>query len=138
MTTNEPTTTTEATTTAEDPLNDVVEVFTVAVDEGYFVDTHYNTLKSNIESFAANCTVDFDRGTGGNPVSCRGECWMTDAEARGCVLVRADVVRDIYCAYSNRRKSTSSNSGGWEISPYPILVLWGNKNWPPSMKVKKL
>ena len=107
MTTNEPTTTTEATTTAEDPLNDVVEVFTVAVDEGYFVETHYSTLKSNIESFARNCTVDFDRGTGGNPVSCRGECWMTDAEARGCVLVRADVVRDIYCAYSNRRKSVS-------------------------------
>ena len=107
VTTNEPTTTTEATTTAEDPLNDVVEVFTVAVDEGYFVETHYGTLKSNIESFARNCTVDFDRGTGGNPVSCRGECWMTDAETRGCVLVRADVVRDIYCAYSNRRKSVS-------------------------------
>ena len=23
-------------------------------------------------------------------------------------------------------------------SPFPLLALWGNKNWPPSMKVKKL
>ena len=22
--------------------------------------------------------------------------------------------------------------------PFPLLALWGNKNWPPSMKVKKL
>ena len=22
--------------------------------------------------------------------------------------------------------------------PFPIIGLWGNKNWPPSMKVKKL
>ena len=27
---------------------------------------------------------------------------------------------------------------GWKISPFPLLALWGNKNWPPSMKVKKL
>ena len=26
----------------------------------------------------------------------------------------------------------------WENSPFPLLVLWGNKNWPLSMKVKKL
>ena len=26
----------------------------------------------------------------------------------------------------------------WENSPFPLLVLWGNKNWLPSMKVKKL
>ena len=23
-------------------------------------------------------------------------------------------------------------------SPFPILALWGNKNWPPSMKMKKV
>ena len=22
--------------------------------------------------------------------------------------------------------------------PFPLLALWGNKNWPPSMKLKKL
>ena len=22
--------------------------------------------------------------------------------------------------------------------PWPLLALWGNKNWPPSMKVKKM
>ena len=22
--------------------------------------------------------------------------------------------------------------------PFPIIGLWGNKNWPPSMKVKKM
>ena len=22
--------------------------------------------------------------------------------------------------------------------PFPSLALWGNKNWPPSMKVKKM
>ena len=27
---------------------------------------------------------------------------------------------------------------GWVNSPFPLLALWGNKNWPPSMKVKKL
>ena len=27
---------------------------------------------------------------------------------------------------------------GWMNSPFPLLALWGNKNWPPSMKVKKL
>ena len=27
---------------------------------------------------------------------------------------------------------------GWENSLFPLLALWGNKNWPPSMKVKKL
>ena len=26
---------------------------------------------------------------------------------------------------------------GW-ISHFPLLALWGNKNWPPSMKLKKL
>ena len=26
----------------------------------------------------------------------------------------------------------------WIIALFPILALWGNKNWPPSMKVKKL
>ena len=26
----------------------------------------------------------------------------------------------------------------WVISIFPVLALWGNKNWPPSMKVKKL
>ena len=25
-----------------------------------------------------------------------------------------------------------------EEFPFPLLVLWGNKNWPPSMKVKKM
>ena len=25
----------------------------------------------------------------------------------------------------------------WRISLFPILALWGNKNWPPTMKVKK-
>ena len=104
MTTNAPTTTTQATTTAEDPLNDLVEVFTVAVDEYYFVETHYETLKSDIVNFAPNCTVEFDKSTGGLPVSCREECWMTESKSRGCVLVTADVLQDIYCSYSNRRK----------------------------------
>ena len=27
---------------------------------------------------------------------------------------------------------------GWVNSLFPLLALWGNKNWPPSMKVKKL
>ena len=27
---------------------------------------------------------------------------------------------------------------GCENSPFPLLALWGNKNWPPSMKVKKM
>ena len=26
----------------------------------------------------------------------------------------------------------------WMNSLFPLLALWGNKNWPPSMKVKKL
>ena len=26
----------------------------------------------------------------------------------------------------------------WMNSPFPLLALWGNKNWPPSMKVKKM
>ena len=26
----------------------------------------------------------------------------------------------------------------WENSPFPLLALWGNKKWLPSMKVKKL
>ena len=25
---------------------------------------------------------------------------------------------------------------GWKISLFSLLALWGNKNWPPSMKVK--
>ena len=134
----------------------MVEVFTVAVDEYYFVETYYDTLKKNIESFASNCTVDFDKGTGGLPVSCREECWMTDSKARGCVLVTADVVRSIYCPYSNRRKfderlqtvqheqqmvqyecprhrnpSVSSNLEVARISLFPLLALWGNKNGSP-------
>ena len=24
----------------------------------------------------------------------------------------------------------------WNNSPFPLLALWGNKNWPPSMKKK--
>ena len=28
--------------------------------------------------------------------------------------------------------------GSWENSPFPLLALWGNKNWLPSMKVKQL
>ena len=27
---------------------------------------------------------------------------------------------------------------GWVNSPFQLLALWGNKNWPTSMKVKKL
>ena len=27
---------------------------------------------------------------------------------------------------------------GWKNSLFPLLALWGNKNWPPSMKVKKV
>ena len=27
---------------------------------------------------------------------------------------------------------------GLEEFPFPLLALWGNKNWPPSMNVKKL
>ena len=27
---------------------------------------------------------------------------------------------------------------GWVNSPFPLMALWGNKNWPSSMKVKKL
>ena len=27
---------------------------------------------------------------------------------------------------------------GWKNSLFPLLALWRNKNWPPSMKVKKL
>ena len=27
---------------------------------------------------------------------------------------------------------------GLEEFPFPIIGLWGNKNWPPSMKVKKM
>ena len=27
---------------------------------------------------------------------------------------------------------------GWENSLFPLLALWGNKNWPPSMKVKMM
>ena len=26
----------------------------------------------------------------------------------------------------------------WVIPHCPLLALWGNKNWPPSMKVEKL
>ena len=26
----------------------------------------------------------------------------------------------------------------WKNSLFPLLALWGNKNWLPSMKVKKL
>ena len=26
----------------------------------------------------------------------------------------------------------------WENSLFQLLALWGNKNWPPSMKVKKM
>ena len=26
----------------------------------------------------------------------------------------------------------------WKNSLFPLLALWGNKNWPPSMKVKKM
>ena len=26
----------------------------------------------------------------------------------------------------------------WVIPHFPLLALWGNKNWPPSMKVEKL
>ena len=28
--------------------------------------------------------------------------------------------------------------GSWENFPFPLLALWGNKNWLPSMKMKKL
>ena len=24
----------------------------------------------------------------------------------------------------------------WQNSPFSLIALWGNKNWPPSMKVK--
>ena len=27
---------------------------------------------------------------------------------------------------------------GWKNSLFPLLALWGNKNWPPSMEVKNL
>ena len=27
---------------------------------------------------------------------------------------------------------------GWKNSPFPLLALWGNKKWPPSMKVEKM
>ena len=27
---------------------------------------------------------------------------------------------------------------GWMNSLFPLLALWGNKNWPPSMKMKKI
>ena len=27
---------------------------------------------------------------------------------------------------------------GWKNSLFPILALWGNKNWPPSINLKKL
>ena len=27
---------------------------------------------------------------------------------------------------------------GWMNSLFPLLTLWGNKNWPPSIKMKKL
>ena len=26
----------------------------------------------------------------------------------------------------------------WQIAPFSVLALWGNKNWPPSMKVQKI
>ena len=26
----------------------------------------------------------------------------------------------------------------WKNSFFPLLALWGNKNWPPSMKLEKL
>ena len=26
----------------------------------------------------------------------------------------------------------------WQISPFSLLALWGNKNWPPSMKVQQM
>ena len=26
----------------------------------------------------------------------------------------------------------------WKNYLFPLIALWGNKNWPPSMKVKKL
>ena len=26
----------------------------------------------------------------------------------------------------------------WKNFPFPLLALWGNKNWPPSMKVKRM
>ena len=34
--------------------------------------------------------------------------------------------------------SVSSSFGVWRVPFSPLLALWGNKNWPPSMKVKKL
>ena len=108
VTTNAPTTTTTVPTTAEDPLNNLVELFNVAVDEHAFVEAHYEALKANVRAFATNCTVAFDAVTGGDPVSCREECWMTNLRARGCVLVRADVIKDIYCPYSNRRKLSNA------------------------------
>ena len=104
VSTNAPTTTTTVPTTAEDPLNNLVELFNVAVDENEFVAVYYADLKAKVQALATNCTVAFDAVTGGNPVSCREECWMTSLRARGCVLVRADVIKDIYCPYSNRRK----------------------------------
>ena len=27
---------------------------------------------------------------------------------------------------------------GWKNSLFQLLALWGNKNWPPSMKVKMM
>ena len=26
----------------------------------------------------------------------------------------------------------------WQIAPFSVLALWGNKNWPPSIKVKQI
>ena len=28
--------------------------------------------------------------------------------------------------------------GNWENSPFSILALWGNKNWPPSINMEQI
>ena len=41
--------------------------------------------------------------------------------------------------HGGRRGRTPTSTGtAMEEIPFPLLALWGNKNWPTSMKVKKL
>ena len=50
------------------------------------------------------------------PQAANGPVWMAQAFKPPCVI----------------------QFWGWKNSLFPLLALWGNKNWPPRMKVKKL
>ena len=39
---------------------------------------------------------------------------------------------------SDNQMSNSFQFSSWVNSLFSLFALWGNKNWPPCMKVKKL